>query len=233
MHSKPCRIACLAAGVAAAVALGGCTNYVKKDQFNAAIAKLQNTDQSLQQQIDSLSQDMKSHFAKYDTEITAMQGRIAVNDIAHFSFNSSTLRDQDKPKLDEFAKIMRQYHPDALVTVEGFADPAGSAAYNKRLGMQRADAVRDYLVNTDGMTANEVRAVSYGKARNRLVKPGATRAAGQPNRRATLVIDFAGTGNGGATDMGNGTGAGTGAASTGSGGTQSTSGAPTAAPTAP
>ncbi len=195
MHSKRYRIACLAAGVAAAVALGGCTNYVKKSEFNAAIAKLQNTDQSLQQQINSMSQDMKSHFAKYDTEITAMQGRISVNDIAHFSFNSSTLRDQDKPKLDEFAKIMRQYHPDALVTVEGFADSAGSVAYNKRLGMQRSDAVRNYLVDTDGMAASQVRAVSYGKASNREVKPGATHAAGQPNRRATLVIDFAGTGS--------------------------------------
>lgn len=193
MHSTPRRMACLAAGVAAAVALAGCTHYVKTSDFNAAIAKLQDTDANLQQQINSLSQDMKAHFAKYDTDITAMQGRINVDDIAHFAFNSATLRQQDKPKLDEFAKIMQAHHSDALVTVEGFADPAGSAAYNRRLGMRRADAVRNYLVNTEGMPASQVRAVSYGEAANRQVKAGATRSTGMPNRRATLVIDFAGT----------------------------------------
>jgi peptidoglycan-associated lipoprotein len=35
--------------------------------------------------------------------------------------------------------------------------------------------------------------VSYGEAHDRQVKPGATRAEGEPNRRASLVIDFAGT----------------------------------------
>jgi peptidoglycan-associated lipoprotein len=58
--------------------------------------------------------------------------------------------------------------------------------------MQRADAVRDYLVNQDGMAANQVRAVSYGEAKNRQVKPGDTHDAGMPNRRVTLVIDSAG-----------------------------------------
>lgn len=187
------RTLCLAAGMTAMVALAGCTNYVKRSDFDAAITKLQNTDQNLQQQINSLSEDMKTHFAKYDTQITAMQGRIRVHNIAHFAFNQATLQDQDKAKLDEFAKVMSTHHSDALVTVEGFADPAGSAAYNKRLGKQRADAVRNYLVNNDGMAASQVRAVSYGEAQNRQVKPGATRDAGASNRRATLVIDFAGT----------------------------------------
>lgn len=193
MSSKIYRTLCLAVGVTATLAFAGCTNYVKKTDFDAAISKLQQTDQNLQQQIDSLSQDMKSHFAKYDTEITAMQGRIQVDDIAHFAFNSATLQDQDKSKLDEFAKVMRAHHSDAVVTVEGFADPAGSTRYNKHLGLERAQAVRNYLVNQDGMADSQVRAVSYGEAKDRQVKPGATHDAGTPNRRATLVIDFVGT----------------------------------------
>ena len=192
MSSKVYRSLCLAVGMTAAVAFAGCTNYVKRSDFDAAITKLQNTDQSLQQQINSLQQDMQSHFAKYDTQITAMQGRIRVDTVAHFAFNQATLQDQDKAMLDEFAKVMRAHHSDALVTVEGFADPAGSTAYNKRLGQKRANAVRDYLVNNDGMAASQVRAVSYGEAHNRQVKPGATHAAGEPNRRASLGIAFAG-----------------------------------------
>ncbi|HET6586611.1 MAG TPA: OmpA family protein [Oleiagrimonas sp.] len=192
MPSTMYRTLCLAVGMTAMVAFAGCSNYVKRSEFNAAIAKLQNTDQNLQQQIDSLSQDMKQHFAQYDAQITAMQGRIRVDTVAHFAFNKADLNDKDKAMLDEFANVMKQHHSDALVTVEGFTDPAGSASYNKRLGKERADAVRNYLVNQAGMASSQVRAVSYGESRNRLVKPGASRDAGAPNRRVSLVIDFAG-----------------------------------------
>ncbi|HET7300047.1 MAG TPA: OmpA family protein [Oleiagrimonas sp.] len=192
MPSTMYRTLCLAVGMTAMVAFAGCSNYVKRSEFNAAIAKLQNTDQNLQQQIDSLSQDMKQHFSQYDAQITAMQGRIRVDTVAHFAFNKADLNDKDKAMLDEFANVMKQHHSDALVTVEGFTDPAGSASYNKRLGKERADAVRNYLVNQAGMTSSQVRAVSYGESQDRLVKPGASRDAGAPNRRVSLVIDFAG-----------------------------------------
>ncbi|KGI78438.1 membrane protein [Oleiagrimonas soli] len=183
---------CMAAAVAA-LALGGCTNYVKKTDFDAAIQKLQAKDQDLQQQINSLSQDMQQKLSQYDARITAMEGRISVDTVAHFDFNKADLKDSDKAMLDQFAKVMNAHHSDAVVTVEGFTDPAGSAAYNKKLGMKRAEAVRDYLVNTAGMNANQVRAVSYGEARDRQVEPGKTHDAGTDNRRVSLVIDFAGT----------------------------------------
>src|SRR3546814_5725798 len=70
-----------------------------------------------------------------------------------------------------------------------FTDAAGSVAYNKKLGQERADAVRDYLIQTGGLAANQVRAVSYGKAKNRQVDPGAYGANGEANRRVALVID--------------------------------------------
>jgi|SRR5690625_1599316 len=190
MSHKIHRSLCLAVGMTAMVAFAGCSNYVKKKDFKAAISQLQSTDQNLQQQINSLSQDMKQHFAKYDAQITAMQGRIRVDTVSHFAVNQATLNSQDKALLDEFAKVMSQHHSTALVTVEGFADPSGSASYNKRLGEKRAEAVRDYLVS-QGMSADQVRAVSYGEAKNRQVKPGATGAAGQANRRVSLVVDFA------------------------------------------
>jgi peptidoglycan-associated lipoprotein len=84
-----------------------------------------------------------------------------------------------------------------VITVEGFADPAGSASYNRRLGERRADAVRDYLVQ-NGLSADNLRAVSYGEASNRQVERGKTRDEGASNRRVTLVVDFAGQSSGNA-----------------------------------
>lgn len=179
----------------AAIALGGCTHYVKQADFDSAIAELRANDQKQQQQLDSLTQEMQQRFAKYDAQIQQMAGRVRLDTAAHFAFNDATLRDQDKPLLDDFAKVISQHYPDAVVTVEGFADPAGSPGYNRRLGERRAKAVRDYLVQ-NGVSAEHLRAVSYGEASNRQVERGKSREAGEPNRRVTLVVDFAGQSNG-------------------------------------
>lgn len=186
------RVAMLAAGLLAA-GLAGCSQYVKKDDFSAAIQQLQQKQQDQQQQIDAIKQQMQEQFSKYDTQITAMQGRVSVDTVAHFAFNSATLEDQDKPALQNFAQTISKYHPNVLITVEGFADPAGSRAYNHRLGMRRADAVRDFLVQS-GINADQVRAVSYGKDANRQVVKGASHDRGADNRRVSLTVDSTGAG---------------------------------------
>ncbi len=190
----------LLVAVVMTLTLGGCAQYVKQSDFNAAISKLRVTDQQQQQQLDqqqrqinAISQQIKAAFAKYDTQITQLQGRIRVDTVSHFAFNSSKLDGRDKQILTSFAQVIRTHHPNVLITAEGFADPAGSTGYNKRLGMQRAQAVRSYLLS-QGLTAHEVRAVSYGKVKNRQVIPGAWGPKGGPNRRVSLVIDFVAAG---------------------------------------
>ncbi|MET4570294.1 peptidoglycan-associated lipoprotein [Rhodanobacter soli] len=192
MLNRSSRAAGFAVALAAVTAMAGCSNYVKRTDYDAAISKLQSNDAQMQQQLDSLKADMEQRFAKYDATLTEMQGRLRVDTVAHFEFNKADLNDQDKAMLQDFAQVMKAHHSNAVVTVEGFTDPAGSSAYNKRLGQKRADAVRDYLVSTEGMSDTQVRAVSYGESRNRQVEPGATRESGSNNRRVALVVDYAG-----------------------------------------
>ena len=175
-----------------AMALGGCSDFVKKADFDSAITELRNNDQRQQQEIDAIKQEMQQRFAKYDAAIAEMQGRIRVDTIALFDTDKADLRDQDKALLDEYAKVMKEHHSNALITVEGFTDPSGSAGHNYRLGMRRAQAVRNYLVQTGGLADSQVRAVSYGQAKNRQVIAGAYGEKGLPNRRAALVVDFNG-----------------------------------------
>lgn len=198
MNIRTTRTAALAASLMA-IGLAGCSQYVKKTDFQAAIQQLQQKQNDQQQQIDSIKQEMQTQFSKYDAQITAMQGRVSVDTVAHFAFNSATLQDQDKPALQNFAQTISKYHPNALITVEGFTDPAGSRAYNKKLGMERADAVRDFLVSS-GLNASQVRAVSYGKDANRQVVKGATHARGLDNRRVSLTVDSTGAGAVASTD---------------------------------
>lgn len=173
------------------VALAGCHHYVKQEDYDATIAELRANDAALRGDLNALKGELDSRFAGYDAKISQLQGRVRVDLAAHFDYDQAALREQDKPALDEFAAVIREHHPNVVVTVEGFTDPAGTVAYNQRLGQKRADAVRDYLVQTGGLDAGKIRAVSYGKDKNRLVEPGASGANGEANRRVALVIDHA------------------------------------------
>ena len=81
------------------------------------------------------------------------------------------------------------------MTVEGFTDPTGPAAYNLALGQRRAEAVQRYLVESELFSPERIRAVSYGEDTSRLVSPGqGGPEAGLENRRVVLVIEHLGYG---------------------------------------
>ena len=187
----------------ASVALGGCSNFVKRDEFDSTVADLRASDdrlasdsESLRGQLEQmqfrfaeLTDNLQSRFSAYDAQIAQLQGRIQVDMTANFAYDDATLREEDKAPLSEFALVLTDYHPNVIVTVEGFTDPAGNADYNKWLGLQRAKAVREYLI-ANGLPADKVRAVSYGEDDNRQINPGAWGDKGAANRRVALVIDY-------------------------------------------
>lgn len=183
------------AAVLAAVVLAGCSQYVKRDEFDSTVSSLRATDAETQAQLDlmqvrfgELTHDLQVRFEDYNARITKLSGRLRVDMTANFEYDDATLREQDKAALDGFAEVIRVHHPNVLVTVEGFTDPAGSPEYNRWLGMERAKAAREHLIQA-GLDAARVRAVSYGEDQNRLVEPGAWGEAGAANRRVALVID--------------------------------------------
>ncbi|HEX6104621.1 MAG TPA: OmpA family protein [Gemmatimonadales bacterium] len=200
--------AALAVGLT--VSLAGCAAKVNQEDFNAEMARLReemqagdrqvagrvdSTNRAMadhQRRLDALEQELQAMRSEYQVGIEKTKGMLRFNVPVHFEFDQSELRETDRPVLDRFAQVVREYYPGAVVTVEGFADPAGNQAYNLRLGRERAEAVREYLTTAGGIPAEGVRAVSYGEARNRQVAPGARGPAdGLENRRVTLVIDHA------------------------------------------
>ncbi len=186
----------LVASMLCSALLAGCSQYVTRDEFDSTVSGLRAADaenqaqlQRMQVQFTELTQDLQAQFADYNARITQLAGRLRVDMTAHFAYDDATLRDQDKVALDGFAEVIRVHHPNVLVTVEGFTDPAGSPEYNRRLGMKRAEAARQHLISAGGLDESKVRAVSYGEDANRQVEPGAWGEAGQANRRVALVID--------------------------------------------
>jgi len=205
------RVAGLLGGLGIAAILSGCAAKVTREDFTAEVARLrqevQTGDAQLASRIDStnslvtdhtrrldaLDQELQAFRSEYNVTMERTKDMLKFNVPVHFDFASSELREADRPVLDRFANVVREYYPGAIVTVEGFTDPAGSARYNRRLGQRRADAVKEYLASAGGFDTSTLKAVSYGEARNRQVAPGAQGPgdAGVENRRVALVIDHA------------------------------------------
>jgi peptidoglycan-associated lipoprotein len=205
------RAAAVAGFVGLTISLAGCGAKVSQEQYNADIAKLREEMQAgdrpaaakadsasrmaaaQQTRLDSLDQQYQALRNDYQASVEKVKGQLRFNVPVHFDFDQSELREADRPVLDQFASVVKEHYPGALVTAEGFADPSGDYQHNLALGQARADAVRDYLVGTAGLAEDEVRAVSYGEILKRQVVPGAEGPGdtGIENRRVTLVIDHA------------------------------------------
>jgi len=107
----------------------------------------------------------------------------------NFEFNSSVLVD-GFPSLLRLAELLQQ-NPGYKVQVNGHTDLIGGAQYNDRLGLARANAVRDFLIKY-GAQPGQITATSEGKANPRY--PGQkdqyekTDEARYMNRRVSLTV---------------------------------------------
>src|SRR5207237_10913202 len=81
----------------------------------------------------------------------------------HFDFDSAVVREGDLATLGQVAEVIRRVYPNALVTIEGFADPAGSREYNMRLSRRRAEAVKAVMVSRFNLPSAQFRTIGYGE----------------------------------------------------------------------
>ncbi len=139
------------AGLAALVAVGlagGCSHLVHVEDLDARFTAVNSTLDEHAAQLAGLAglaatvSSLEGRVGTLEDDLAALRtefeecgcGGMALGLPVYFDFNSAEVRDVDKPILDEFARTISQSHPNALVTLEGFADPAGSVACNVRLG---------------------------------------------------------------------------------------------------
>jgi len=165
-----------------------------EDERNARVAadSAQNADiASLRTDVASLRADLNGLRTEFGAKIAEVSQGLQFAMPVHFAYDDATVRTADMAALDRFASVAAKYYPGSKVTVEGFADPAGTIQYNLDLSQRRADAVRGYITSR-GLDASLVQAVGYGKSR--LVRPNASRdePGAELNRRVVFVIETPG-----------------------------------------
>ena len=141
--------------------------------------------------VQGLRGDLRALRTEFGARITAMENSVKFDMPVHFAYDNAAVRTDDEAALARFASVVQKYYGGSTITVEGFADNAGTERYNLALSQRRAAAVRDYLVG-HGLEQAQLKAVGYGKARQ--VRPGAAGDApgAELNRRVVFVVDAAG-----------------------------------------
>ncbi len=95
----------------------------------------------------------------------------------YFDFDKTNLKDQGMTELEEVARALKA-DSNAVLELQGFADPRGSDRYNNLLTRERVDAVVRYLVQRHGIDLRRIHAVGMGKE---------VRAAGEKATKDSLA----------------------------------------------
>ena len=102
-----------------------------------------------------------------------------------FAFDSASLNPSFRPTLDKLAATMNEYNQNT-VTIAGHTDSVGNPSYNMNLSRDRANSVRNYLVNR-GVAGNRINVVAYGQTRP--IADNNSDYGRQQNRRVELTVN--------------------------------------------
>ena len=112
--------------------------------------------------------------------------------ILYFGFDEETLTPRTERQL-EIVSLLLQTDTEKELTLSGHTDAIGSVAYNKTLSGRRADAVRQFLVDS-GVEPRQIKTVALGKTQPR--RPNTTESGEdnpegrRANRRTEIYLDF-------------------------------------------
>jgi len=104
--------------------------------------------------------------------------------LVFFDFDKSEPKDESIPEMDRIIQYLSDY-PEVNIQIEGHTDDQGTDDYNNKLSIERAKAVREYLVAA-GIDGARISAVGYGKTKPLI--PDKTEEARKMNRRVELKI---------------------------------------------
>jgi peptidoglycan-associated lipoprotein len=197
----------------AGVALAGCAkkSYVQREvsevnkKVDAVSAEVEKTQQRVQQnevRIDAVDKSAQSGIneakgsaqaamGKAEAAEKAAKGKLIYtltlsNDKVRFPFNKAELSPEAMAMIDEAVAPLVQENRGVYFEIEGHTDSTGDAAYNFKLGEERAMAVRDYLAKKYGIALNRLSVISYGE--DKPVADNKTREGRAQNRRVVIRI---------------------------------------------
>ena len=103
-----------------------------------------------------------------------------------FDFDKSDIRADAAAALAKLAVIIRA-QPKGRTRIEGHTDSKGDDAYNQKLSERRAESVKRWLVEKEGLDGSRMTTKGWGEAKP--VVPNDTDANRQKNRRVQAIVE--------------------------------------------
>ena len=103
---------------------------------------------------------------------------------AFFDFDKAVLKPAGKASLDDLVSKLKDINLEVIIAV-GHTDSVGTDAYNQKLSVRRAEAVKAYL-QSKGVEANRV--YTEGKGEKQPVADNKTAAGRAKNRRVEIEV---------------------------------------------
>lgn len=103
-----------------------------------------------------------------------------------FATDKAVIHESSHDEMNELANLMRD-DEGLLLRVEGHTDSRGSDEYNQKLSEDRANAVKEYLVEK-GIDASRITTVGYGESQP--IASNDTQTGLDRNRRVELIVSY-------------------------------------------
>ena len=180
---------------ASALSLAGCaTKEFVQEQVSAEDAKVQAAQSQMQAtnqqhfgQLDKATKDAldRATAAGKLAEGKFLYEMVLSDDSVKFPRDSAKLSPEAEQRLADFADKLKTDNRNVYLEIQGHTDATGSDAINRRLGEERAEAVRLFM-NEHGVPLNRMSTISYGEKDP--VADNKTRAGRAQNRRVALIV---------------------------------------------
>ena len=108
------------------------------------------------------------------------------NDKVTFPFNHAELSDEAKAMVDDSIGGILSENRGVYFEVEGHTDSVGEEEYNHTLGLERAEAVRQYLYLQHKVALNRIEVISFGESQP--VTDNDSRDSRAKNRRVVIKV---------------------------------------------
>jgi outer membrane protein OmpA-like peptidoglycan-associated protein len=105
--------------------------------------------------------------------------------LINFDSASDVVASEYYPEIKSLADFIKA-NPAVRVTIEGHTSILGDRAYNKKLSLRRAEAIKYILVNNYNIDAKRVKSIGYGS--ERLLLKGNDEYSHAKNRRIVVEI---------------------------------------------
>jgi outer membrane protein OmpA-like peptidoglycan-associated protein len=198
---KPRPAAAIAGLTLAVLSLTACAteDYVNKkvgdvdtklQTTQGQVSAQQETLQTHEQRLGDLDKNTREALERAEAAGKLAEGKflysvVLSDDSVKFPRSGSDLSPEAKSRLMEFVQKLKNDNKNVYLEIQGHTDSSGSPAANRRLGEDRAEAVRRFM-NEQGVALNRMSTISYGE--DSPVASNKSRAGRAQNRRVVVIV---------------------------------------------